>query len=329
MAIAQAQAMDSLTHGLLGLAIGSLRRPDSERSAVLVACVLAAELPDLDYFVAASDPVLHALKAHRGLSHSLLAAPLVALGASLLSKLLFRRARLLPVYLWSLAAALVGHLLADAWTGWGTRLFLPFSQARVTLDWMLVVDPLFTAPLLVAALWGWRRRKLVRRALAWGLVLASLYLGVRVATKSLLTARVERSYPGANAVQVFPSWLGPAHWRYVAVWPDRYVVGKVSLGSAPSEQARHARGQLAALSQAAISNATVKEALAWARYPLIRERRRAQGGTQLAVADLRYHLNGEPTLTFVIELDARTQVVSATLERGGSARSLLERWRAR
>jgi inner membrane protein len=320
--------MDSLTHGLLGLAIGSLRRPDGERNAVLVACVLAAELPDLDYFVAASDPVLHALKAHRGLSHSLVAAPVVALAAALLSKLLFRSARLSTVYLWSVPAALVGHLLADAWTGWGTRLFLPFSQARITLDWMLVVDPLFTAPLLVAALWGWRRRRVVPRALRWGLLLASLYLGLRVAAKSLLTARVERFYPGATLVQVFPSWFGPAHWRYVAVWPERYAVGKLSLLSGPTEQARHTRSGLPALSATAVSNPTVNEALAWARYPLVRERRVGQGGTQLAIADLRYHLNGQPTLTFVIELDARTRVVSATLERGGSARSLLERFRA-
>src|SRR5688500_15397671 len=126
--------MDSLTHGLLGLALGALRRADADRSAVLVACVLAAEIPDLDYLWPADNSVLHALQAHRGLTHSLIAAPLVALTATALAKVAFRRARAVSLLSWSLPAVLLAHLLADAWTGWGTRLWLPFSDARVTLD---------------------------------------------------------------------------------------------------------------------------------------------------------------------------------------------------
>jgi inner membrane protein len=49
--------MDSLTHALLGLTLGALRKPDAPPGtplaatdrAVLLAAVLAAELPDLDY----------------------------------------------------------------------------------------------------------------------------------------------------------------------------------------------------------------------------------------------------------------------------------------
>jgi inner membrane protein len=120
--------MDSLTHGLLGLAIGALRRPDGDRTAVLVACVFAAEIPDLDYLWPADNSVLHSLKAHRGLSHSLFAAPLVALASTALTKLIFRRARAVSMFLWCLPAVLFAHLLADAWTGWGTRLAYRFRM---------------------------------------------------------------------------------------------------------------------------------------------------------------------------------------------------------
>ena len=49
--------MDSLTHALLGLTLGALRKPNAPRGipltptdrAVLLAAVIAAELPDLDY----------------------------------------------------------------------------------------------------------------------------------------------------------------------------------------------------------------------------------------------------------------------------------------
>jgi inner membrane protein len=321
--------MDSLTHGLLGLAVGSLRRSDRDRVAVLVGCVLAAEIPDLDYFWPADDSVLHALMAHRGLTHSVLFAPLVALAATALTKLAFRRASTISIFLWSLPAVLFAHLLADAWTGWGTRLALPFSDARVTLDWMMVVDPLFTLPLLVGALWGIRQRTFIRRAVLTGAAVSCLYLATRVAIRAELTARVQASYPDAEAVQVFPSWLGPIHWRYVAVVGDSYAVGSVDAFTAPREQAVHRRAPPDALSPLARSSSTVREALAWARFPVVDERPRAPSGVELSIADLRYHLNGAPTLSFHIELDERAHVVSATLDRGGSARSLMDRFRGK
>lgn len=322
--------MDSLTHGLLGLAIGSLRRSERDRAAVLLGCVLAAEIPDLDYFWPADNSVLHSLKAHRGLTHSLLAAPLVALVAAGATKLVFRNARMTTVFLWSLPAVVFAHLLADAWTGWGTRLALPFSDARVTLDWMMVVDPLFTLPLLVGALWGIRRRALIRRALLTGAAIACVYLAARIAIRAAMTARVVASYESAQAVQVFPSWLGPTRWRYVAVVGDRYAVGRVNAFEAPVEQATHpgaASNGMSRLSPTASANDTVREALAWARFPLVTEAPRTPSGARVSVADLRYHLDGQPTLSFQIELDERGEVVAATLDRGGSARSLFERFR--
>jgi inner membrane protein len=126
---------------------------------------------------------------------------------------------------------------------------------------------------------------------------------------------------------VFPSWLGPNHWRYVAVIADQFAVGRVSAFAEPQEQAIHQRAVAEGLGSLASSNATVREALAWARFPIVSARPRLPSGLELSIADLRYHLNGAPTLSFRIELDDQARVISATLDRGGSARSLLERFR--
>jgi inner membrane protein len=319
--------MDPLTHGLLGLAVGALRRSERDRAAVLLGCVLAAELPDLDYLWPAGNSVLHSLKAHRGLTHSVVAAPLVALAATLLTRLVFRRAAAPSVFAWSLPSVLFAHLLADAWTGWGTRLLLPFSDARVTLDWMMVVDPWFTLPLLAGSLWGVRRRSVLRRAVLTGAAVSCAYLAVRIGIRADLTARVERAYPTAEVVQVFPSWLDPTEWRYAAVLPDRYAVGRVAAFAQPEEQAAHARNTERKLSALARASTTVQEALSWARFPMVSEQPRGPSGTGVSIADLRYHLNGAPTLSFRMELDGRGRLLSATLDRGGSARSLLERFR--
>jgi inner membrane protein len=276
--------MDPLTHGLLGLAVGALRRPDRDRAAVLVGCVLAAELPDLDYLWPADNSVLHSLKAHRGLSHSLLAVPIVALIATALTKVVFRRASVFPVFVWSLPSVLFAHLLADAWTGWGTRLALPFSDARVTLDWMMVVDPLFTLPLLAGALWGIRERRLIRRAVLAGAAISCVYLAARVGIRAELAGRVQAAYPRAESVHVFPSWLGPSHWRYVAASAEEYAVGRVVAFATPEQQAVHARAQLDDLEPLVRSNETVREALAWARFPVVKLEPRQPAGSRLTIA---------------------------------------------
>jgi len=327
--------MDSLTHGLLGLAVGALRRPDAGSArplsqtdrAVLVACVLAAELPDLDYLWPASDPVLHTLRSHRGFSHSLLAAPLVALGASAIALVFARSARRLPVYGFALLSVVVAHLLADAWTGWGTRLFLPFSEARVTLDWMMVVDPLFTVPLAAGAVLAWRRRLAWHRPLLVGAAVAASYLGLRITTQQVLSARVAAEYPVAERVQVFPSVLDPLTWRYVAVLRGAHALGAVRAFGAVTEQGRLPRPTDADVTRLRTVAPTLEETLAWARFPAVTEVARVDGTLSVEVSDLRYHLRGEPSLRFVVELDRSGRVTRAELERGGSVKDVFGKLR--
>jgi inner membrane protein len=327
--------MDNLTHGLLGLALGALRRPaaapgsplTATDKAVLLGSVLAAELPDLDTLLPAANSVDHALRAHRGLSHALAVSPLVALAATALALLAFRRARFLPVYLSSLLALGAAHLLPDLWTGWGTRLLLPFSDRRLTLDWTMVVDPWVTLPLLAGAVVAWRRRAWWRGALLVGLACAAAYVGARVALQAALTSRVEAAYPGAQRVQVFPTWLSPITWRYVAVLPTEYVAGTIALGEPPREQRRVQVPTEHSLPAPVREVPTVREALAWARFPVVSSQPGAAGGTVVRIGDLRYHLKGALTLEFVVEVGPDLTVREARLERGGSARELLERWR--
>ena len=324
--------MDNLTHGLMGAAMGALRRPDGSPlsptdRATLLACVVAAELPDLDNLLPSQNPALHDLQAHRGLSHSLLFAPVVALVATVLARLVFRGARPGPVFLFSLLSTLFAHLLPDLWTGWGTRLLLPFSDARLALDWTLVVDPFVTLPLLAGAIWAWRGRHsgAWRRALLVGLGVSALYVGARVAMRAVLHGQVQQAYPTARSIAVFPTWLGLDTWRYVAALPDGYAAGEVGVVDALNEQRRTPLPSPDALSPEVRAVPTVREALAWARFPVVEQR-----GLQVRVADLRYHLRGQPTLTFVIDLEpagSGFSVRSAKLERGGSARELLKRWR--
>jgi inner membrane protein len=325
--------MDNLTHGLLGLAIGALWRPDaapggrlsSTDRAALLASFVAAELPDLDYLWPVANDALQALRAHRGWSHSLVLAPVVAAVATGLAKAIWRDARLKSVYPASLAAVVLAHLLCDAWTGWGTRLFLPFSEARLSLDWTMVLDPWFTLPLAVASVVAVARRARWRRSVLAGLLVTAGYLGFRVASREVLEARVRAAYPAAARVDVFPALLSVHRWRYVAVLEDRYAAGTIALGGALDEQGQAPVDTAATIDPALRALPTVDEALAWARFPVVTVTD-AEDRRVVRVADLRYHLGGQPTLAFVIRVDPAGKVVDALLDRG-QTRELVKRWR--
>jgi inner membrane protein len=317
--------MDNLTHGLWGLAVGALRRPDrqdaaGQRSAtdraVPWACVVAAELPDLDMLWPAETAVLQALQAHRGPTHSLLAAPLMALIATLAVRPFFRGARILPMFAFACVAVLLGHLLPDAWTGWGTRLFLPFSSERLSLDWTMVVDPLVTVPLALGALWGWRRRPDWRRPVRIGAAIAAGYVAARVGTRELLRAELQARHPTASTLEVFPSALNPVRWRFVVEEEGTWLAGSMLPWAEPTVEKRHPRA-VPALPPALAQNATVREAMAWARLPVVTldAPKDEPGLYDVRIADLRYHWRGEPTLTFAIRVGEDGLTRHSELER--------------
>jgi inner membrane protein len=326
--------VDTLTHGLLGAAVGAVPlpraladpSPRAARAGVIVG-VVASELPDLDYLLPAGDAVLSMLQAHRGLTHSIIFVPVIALVAALIVQRFFPDARRVPLFVRALIAVPLAHLLPDLWTGWGTRLLLPFSDTRAALDWLMVIDPVFTLPLAAAAVLAFRRRAHWRRIMLAGVAVSVAYVGARVGIALRLTADVRAVYPAAASVHVFPAPLAVWRWRYVARVDGDYAAGEVALGEEPVERARVPATPTGPMPAALAAVPTVREALLWARFPVVRVA--TEGSTErVDIADLRYHLRGEPTLKLVIVVTAGT-VTEARLDRGGSASDLWRRWRSK
>lgn len=139
---------------------------------------LAGMAADLDVLIrSAADPLLF-LEYHRQFTHALVFVPVGGLLCALALHLLAGRRRRPPFRL-SLLACTLGyatHGLLDACTSYGTMLFWPFSEARIALSIVPVVDPLFTLPAAALLLLAWWRRRPLpaRLALAW----AGLYLAL-------------------------------------------------------------------------------------------------------------------------------------------------------
>lgn len=155
----------------IGLGLGSARIPPR----LLVAGIAAAMLPDLDVLGMRLGIPYEDAFGHRGASHALAAAALLAVAGAML----LRDTRLsLPVAFLFLFAAGASHGLLDMLTdgGHGVALLWPASDARLFAPWRPIeVSPLrlsrFLGPeglavLASEALWVWAPSTLAAVALA-------------------------------------------------------------------------------------------------------------------------------------------------------------------
>ncbi|MEC9466508.1 MAG: metal-dependent hydrolase [Myxococcota bacterium] len=148
--------MDLVTQALAGAAAAqSCSNAKLQRQAALCGAI-AGMAPDLDALISStSDPLLN-LDYHRHFSHALAFIPFGATAVTLclwtlsLGRLPFRRTWLM---------CLVGyatHGLLDACTSYGTHLFWPFSMERVSWSLVSIIDPIFSLPLLLLVISGFR-----------------------------------------------------------------------------------------------------------------------------------------------------------------------------
>jgi len=229
--------LDSLTHIVLGAAVGTavLGRKAGLRAAVVGAA--CNTLPDLDVFIAHGDPVRD-LTFHRAETHALfwltLAAPAIAWLVARLNRSVGASYREWLLLVW---LSLITHPLLDAFTVYGTQLWLPFSDHPVGVGSVFIIDPLVTVP-MIAGLLAWLRwrQNAPGRGLRWnraGLIASTLYLGGTIAAQSHVEGEVRRSIAAtpleSRRVLVTAAPLNSLLWRVIVMDDDAYHEGFRSL----------------------------------------------------------------------------------------------------
>ena len=169
--------MDPISQGTVGAAFAQSATNKKNILSISLIGFLAGLAPDLDVLIRSStDPILF-LEYHRQFSHSLFFIPFGALIVALFLYPLFRKSiSLKTVYLASFLGYAT-HGLLDACTSYGTLLFWPFSNERVTWNNISIVDPLFTIPTLILAGTAIKTRKRLFSFFAIGWVAFYLSLG--------------------------------------------------------------------------------------------------------------------------------------------------------
>jgi inner membrane protein len=228
--------VDSITQAALGAAVAQAGMGRRLGNKAIVWGVSLGTLPDFDLVINPWLDHIQQLEWHRGWSHSLL---VIAIASPFFGWLI---AHLHKGGVTTLRAALTvfaiffTHVLIDVFTIYGTMVFKPFSDFRAGWNNLFIVDPLFTAPLLLGvaiASFAKSHPRLRVWANTAGVVLASLYAAWSLGAKSAAESRMRENLTAAGIeARRFISTPTPFNtilWRGVAEREKDFVITYHSL----------------------------------------------------------------------------------------------------
>ncbi|MBK5294814.1 MAG: metal-dependent hydrolase [Acidobacteriia bacterium] len=330
--------MDNLTHTLTGYML-SRAGLDRLSPGATIALLIAANIPDVDVVTALAGSATY-LEHHRGITHGLVMAPVMAL-LPLPLVWLFRKQpaqgrRVKWVGAWAASlAGVLSHLLLD-WTNiYGVRLLAPFSGEWLRLDITSVVDPWIWVLLAGCVLWPMlaglvageigARSKSGPGAAQFALLTLTLYTGGRYLLHQraidTLDAHLHNGGVPVRAA-AFPSPANPLRWIGLAELNNAYVMYELNLARTfDTDDGRlYYKAGPTAQTQAAKQTYPFQAFLTFSQFPLWRLGQVADppGAMEVEAIDLRFGVPGEGRFSAQCIVDAIGQVSDASFQFGRS-----------
>ena len=227
--------MDLLTQGVLGAA---LAQAGSKQTETRLACGIgfaAGLLADVDALIRSANDSLLTIEYHRHFTHSIFFIPFGALVAALiLWPLMRKRITFKRLYVFSLLGYSLSGFI-DACTSYGTHLFWPFSEERISFHLISIVDPIFTLPLLLAVVLAYRSR--CARLAQIGLMFGAFYLAVGYVqmerADSAIQQLAEKRGHTPTELIVKPTFGNILLWRSIYKVDERLYIDAVRMAWQP------------------------------------------------------------------------------------------------
>ena len=328
--------MDPISQAALGAIAARAAAPRHLLGPVLLCGAVAGALPDIDVVFSAPDDFFHMVRVHRGITHSLLFA---VTAGPLLGWLISRWQALrhgghgghggppqAAGWMLAMTAAVLSHPLLDVLTPYGTQLLLPFSDVRLAIHAMPIIDPLYTGLLLAGCVWA-ARCSVSQRARSIAqvtLVLSCAYLalGWQLGVQARDIARADLLASGVvvDRIEAFPTLLQPWQRQVVA---RSGALDRVALMSmlAPCAPAWSVSTSASGAAVEALRNSEAGQtfdwfALGWVHYSFPEDRDltsdgQSQGQSQDHIQDQAQRVRASD-LRYVLSADAADSVFSVT-----------------
>ncbi|MFY7836092.1 MAG: metal-dependent hydrolase [Novosphingobium sp.] len=304
--------MDNLTHSLVGWALAETGLKNRTRKG-LGACVLAANMPDIDVFFGWVPWAPLAM--HRGFTHGLvggvLVMPLMLAGLLwLLDRWQGARGRISdgapPMrFGWLVTLCYVGaltHPLLDLQNVYAVQLMSPLSDRWFHTDGLFIVSPWLLAFLGLGIWMAWRKGKGAPAIAALVAAFAFILTNIGISRMAGDALRMSTPYPVPDRVFASPEPL--FFWRREMLWRQDGLIGRAQYDPLRSLATVHDHQPLLAdrmadqlVRRAAIATHDVRDFLAWSQMPFAMiERRKCAvtvtfGDARFAAPSMRENFN--------------------------------------
>ncbi|NLR72366.1 metal-dependent hydrolase [Novosphingobium sp. ERN07] len=274
--------MDNLTHSLVGWALAETGLKNRTRKG-LVACVLAANMPDIDVFFGWVPWAPLAM--HRGFTHGLvggvLVMPLMLAGLLwLLDRWQAARGRIddgaLPMHFgWLVTLCYLGaltHPLLDLQNVYAVQLMSPLSDRWFHTDGLFIVSPWLLAVLGLGIWMARRKRNGVPTLAALAIAFVFILINIGISRMAGDALRMSAPYPAPDRVFASPEPL--LFWRRDMLWRQHGIIGRAQYDPLRSLKAVYDHqpplpDKMAdpLVRRATIATHDVRDFLAWSQMP--------------------------------------------------------------
>ncbi len=229
--------MDSLTQIVLGGAVGEAVLGKRVGNKAVLWGAIGGTIPDLDAVLGKFLNTVSYLDIHRGFSHSIVFAILIAPILGFLIHKIYKNKKETNSWGWTqlMFWSIFTHPLLDIFTTWGTRLFWPLDW-RISLQSIFVIDPLYTIPFLFCLIMVLTLNKKSKSRRKWnkiGLIYSTSYLFLALIFKGYVNQQFEKQLKENNIEYVDfnsrPTPLNIVLWTFNIEKEDRFDIGYYGL----------------------------------------------------------------------------------------------------
>jgi inner membrane protein len=286
--------LDTVTHALFGLVLyHAIERKDLSKDAarsLLFVSVAGSEIPDIDVVSQLWDRGGEYLMWHRGITHSLFLVPLWAALLTAMAHLIWRvyDKRLFAVGL----LAVFIHITIDIFNPWGTGYWEPFSQKRLALGTIPIIDLVMWGIILggfLAARFGSWPRHTVFRTVACLLLL-------QVASQTAQGLVIQKSLAGRYDQVTLAADFFPGSYKVIGKKGNDVEITQASLWSEPILLKRLTSAEGTDLTPLFTQNPEAQTLYRWAPMVVI-----VNNEQRLGIYDPRFFHRGESFLYEYIE----------------------------
>ena len=221
--------MDPISQGTVGAAFAHSSASKNNIIRIGFIGFLAGLAPDLDVLIRSSDDPILFLEYHRQFSHSLFFIPFGSLFVALFLFPFFKGSMSMKTVYVASFLGYATHGLLDACTSYGTQLFWPFSDERVTWNNISIVDPLFTLPIAALLVIAIITRRKMFSFIAIGWIVFYLSLGFVQYERTLSAAMQLADSRGHNSERLTlkPSFGNLILWKSIYEHDGIYFVDAI------------------------------------------------------------------------------------------------------